>query len=65
MHANQDEFGKLLIVRTFIHRPSEIEWVGEGLRRAADLQLTAMSKDVPQVLGKKKTLNRRDQQGQG
>ena len=51
MHANQDEFGKLLIVRTFIHRPSEIEWVGEGLRRAADLQLTAMSKDVPQVLG--------------
>jgi hypothetical protein len=40
---------KLLIVRTFIHRPSEIVWVGEGLRRAADLRLVAMSKDVPQV----------------
>ena len=44
----QDELGKQLVVRTFIHRPSEIEWVGEGLRRAADLTLTAMTKDVPQ-----------------
>lgn len=35
-------------MRTFIHRPSEIEWVGEGLRRAADLTVTAMTKDVPQ-----------------
>ncbi|MDY0003829.1 MAG: hypothetical protein RBU30_21205 [Polyangia bacterium] len=43
-----EALGKQLFVRTFIHSPEQLSWVGEGLRLAAHRDFTVMSKDVPQ-----------------
>ncbi|MFC1890621.1 fibronectin type III domain-containing protein [Thermodesulfobacteriota bacterium] len=42
------EMGRELIIRTFIHQPWELEWVGEALRNLTGLDLTVMCKEVPQ-----------------
>jgi hypothetical protein len=42
------EFGKKLIIRTFIHTVPQQEWVRIALSNLPDLTFTAMSKDVPQ-----------------
>ena len=43
-----NEMGRELIVRTFIHQPWELDVVGEALRGLTDLEMTVMSKEVPQ-----------------
>ncbi|MCB9476262.1 MAG: hypothetical protein H6685_05270 [Deltaproteobacteria bacterium] len=43
-----DEYGKQLRVRTFMHQPSELEWLGESLRTEDDSRIQVMSKDMPQ-----------------
>jgi len=43
-----DEYGKKLRMRTFLHQPLEITWLGESLREGTDWRLMVMSKDVPQ-----------------
>ena len=43
-----EELDKKLYIRTFIHKPSEMEWVREGLIREKDRQFIGMSKPVPQ-----------------
>lgn len=40
------EFGKELMVRTFIHSPDQLRWIGEALRETDGV--TVMSKCVPQ-----------------
>ncbi len=42
------EFGKKLRVRTFMHQPLEILWLGESLRTYPNHDLSVMTKDVPQ-----------------
>ncbi len=42
------EFGKKLRVRTFMHQPLEILWLGESLRAYPNYDLSVMTKDVPQ-----------------
>ncbi len=43
-----DEFDKQLRMRTFMHQPLEIYWLGESLRRFPRHELQVMTKDVPQ-----------------
>ena len=43
-----DELGKGMYVRSFIHSPQELEYVGMGLRAIEDLGFYGMSKDQPQ-----------------
>eukprot|EP00002_Diphylleia_rotans_P014291 TRINITY_DN2785_c0_g1_i3.p1 TRINITY_DN2785_c0_g1~~TRINITY_DN2785_c0_g1_i3.p1 ORF type:complete len:684 (+),score=92.15 TRINITY_DN2785_c0_g1_i3:62-2113(+) len=42
------ELRKKLVIRTFIHRVVENEWIDEALRGLPDLDFVVMSKDVPQ-----------------
>jgi hypothetical protein len=42
------EFGKKLVLRNFIHRPSELAWMQEAIGNMKDIVFEAMSKDVPQ-----------------
>ena len=42
------EFGKELVIRTFIHLPAELEWMIEALHTSPVSELTVMSKCVPQ-----------------
>ncbi len=42
------ELGKKLRMRTFLHQPMEVVWLGESLREYDDPDLMVMSKDVPQ-----------------
>ena len=41
-----NEFGKELVVRTFIHHPEELDWMSEALHTCPVRELTVMSKDV-------------------
>jgi len=43
-----EELNKKLYIRTFIHKPTEMEWVRDGLILEKDRQFIAMSKPVPQ-----------------
>ena len=39
-----NEFGKELFIRTFVHRPEEIDWHGDGLAAARGVEFTGMHK---------------------
>ncbi len=43
-----EALGKQLYIRTFIHSPEQLQWVGDGLRLVADRAFAVMSKPVPQ-----------------
>ncbi|MDP8257031.1 MAG: hypothetical protein P9M14_14880 [Candidatus Alcyoniella australis] len=42
------ERGKSLRIRTFMHNPDELQWLGDALRAYPDLDVGVMTKDVPQ-----------------